>query len=259
VPSRIVKPAAANPTPAAKIRAFGELSRAATCPDHRGADILPDVPIFAFLRLWLDPVRRPGPEAMAVDQWLLETATAPVLRVYGWAGAWASVGYFGKLDDARAALPGIRWVRRWTGGGVVDHRTDWTYSVMAPAGTDLTNMRGAESYRRIHLALAEALRVERMAVRLSAGDEQTGAALCFENPVGHDLVGADRRKLAGAGQRRTRHGLLHQGSVAAACDDAASKKRAVALASMLAVEWQWHDFQPPAERIVSLVAARYGH
>ncbi|MEI6676434.1 MAG: hypothetical protein WCO57_14790 [Verrucomicrobiota bacterium] len=243
-----MKTSAANPAPAAR----------ATCPDHRGAGILPAGPIFDSLRLWLDPVQRPGPEAMAVDQWLLETATAPVLRVYGWSGAWASVGYFGKLDDARAALHGVRWVRRWTGGGAVDHRADWTYSVVAPASTDLANMRGAESFRRIHLALAEALRVEGMAVRLSAGDEQTGAALCFENPVGHDLVRGDGQKLAGAGQRRTRHGLLHQGSVAAACDDEASKNRAVALASKLAAEWQLHDFQPPAEVIANSVESRYG-
>ena len=33
------------------------------------------------LMLWIDPVKRPGPEAMAVDEWLLETAAAPVLRV----------------------------------------------------------------------------------------------------------------------------------------------------------------------------------
>ena len=42
--------------------------------------------VFAKLRLWMDPVRRCGPEAMAVDEWLLETAEIPVLRVYGWAG-----------------------------------------------------------------------------------------------------------------------------------------------------------------------------
>ena len=39
--------------------------------------------VFERLLLWLDPVKRPGPEAMAVDEWLLETAAQPILRVYG--------------------------------------------------------------------------------------------------------------------------------------------------------------------------------
>ncbi len=193
-----------------------------------------------------------------MDEWLLETATTPVLRVYDWRGAWASLGYFGKLAEAQAAVPGVRWVRRWTGGGVVDHRADWTYSVVAPAGTDLANLRGVESYRQIHLALAAALRGEGVAVRLSAGHAQTGAALCFENPVGHDLVAGDGKKLAGAGQRRTRHGLLHQGSVAAACDGIISKKRAAALAAALAACWEIHPYAPPADVIARLVDSRYG-
>ena len=215
--------------------------------------------IFDKVLLWVDPVKRSGPEAMAVDEWLLETARAPVLRVYGWLGAWATLGYFGKLAEAQAACPGVQWVRRWTGGGVVDHRADWTYSVVAPNSEAVAGWRGAESYRQIHQALEDAMRVEGLAVRMSAGDAQTGAALCFENPVSHDLVGGDGRKLAGAGQRRTKQGLLHQGSVAAACDEAVSRQRAATLASLLASAWQVHDFRVPGETISRLVRERYAN
>jgi lipoate-protein ligase A len=38
---------------------------------------------------------------------------------------------------------------------------------------------------------------------------------CFEKPVAWDLLGADGEKIAGAGQRRSRKGILHQGSVQA--------------------------------------------
>ena len=158
---------------------------------------------FQTLQLWVDPLERAGPEAMAVDEWLLETAVTPVLRVYRWLGNWASVGYFGALDQAMAAFPGVCWVRRWTGGGTVDHRADWTYTVVAPAGEALAAQRGADSYRILHAALAAALGVEGIEARLSAGAETTGAALCFDNPVSHDLIGSGGRKLAGAGQRRT--------------------------------------------------------
>lgn len=214
--------------------------------------------IFANLLLWIDPVMRPGPEAMAVDEWLLETAAMPVLRVYAWQGAWASIGYFGNLPEARAALPDVDWVRRWTGGGVVDHRADWTYTVVAPIAEPLAHRRGAESYQQLHQALEETMRLEGLAARLSTGDAQTGAALCFENPVPHDLLGGDGRKLAGAGQRRTRQGLLHQGSVAVAAAPAVSRRRADQFATCLAAAWQPGTLQPPADVIAHKVAARYG-
>ncbi|MDP3849791.1 MAG: hypothetical protein Q8Q59_04750 [Luteolibacter sp.] len=214
--------------------------------------------VFEQLRLWMDPVSRAGPEAMAVDEWLLETAVTPVLRVYGWRGNWGSIGYFGKLAEAQAAFAQIDWVRRWTGGGTVDHRADWTYTVIAPAGGKLAGARGSESYRLLHSAVAAALRAERIDSRLSSGAEQTGAALCFENPVSHDLVDAGGRKLAGAGQRRTRHGLLHQGSVAVPCESIISQERGERLASVLADMWRIDDFHPPQAIIAQKIGTRYG-
>lgn len=213
--------------------------------------------VFRKLQLWMDPVKRSGPEAMAVDEWLLETATLPVLRVYGWDGDWASVGYFGKIAEARAAVSGVRWVRRWTGGGMVDHRADWTYTLVLPNSEKLATARGAESYRRIHAALAGALAAEGVAARLSGGEEATGSALCFENPVNHDLVDACGRKLAGAGQRRTRLGLLHQGSAAVAGEGLISQLRAQRLAAHLADSMEVIDFRPCAEDLVRKMTLRY--
>lgn len=212
---------------------------------------------FEQLQVWIDPVKRPGPEAMAVDEWLLETADLPVLRLYGWLGEWGSVGCFGKLAAARAAFPELEWVRRWTGGGTVDHRTDWTYTLVAPAGCGIAGLRGAESYRIVHESLALALRDENIDARLNSGADLTGAALCFENPVDHDLIDAAGRKLAGAGQRRTRGGLLHQGSVAAPCDEETFRKRSARLADLLAGQWRYVDMQPPSDWIAGKIQSRY--
>jgi lipoyl(octanoyl) transferase len=214
--------------------------------------------VFEKLYLWIDPVKRPGPEAMAVDEWLLETAKIPVLRVYGWAGDWASIGYFGNMAAARALFPGLGLVRRWTGGGMVDHRADWTYSLAAPIRELLANSRGAESYRIIHAALAETLAAEGRVVRMSHGEGETGAASCFQNPVSYDLIDIDGEKIAGAGQRRSRQGLLHQGAVALPCaDDADSQHRAQELANRISQEWDIFPFQPTAEDLVRRVANRY--
>lgn len=215
------------------------------------------MPVFEQMHVWIDPVKRPGPEAMAVDEWLLETMEAPVLRVYGWLGEWGSMGYFGKYAEAQAAFPELEWVRRWTGGGTVDHRADWTYTVVAPADTGIAGLRGAESYRILHEALARTLLDEGINARLSIGADLTGAALCFENPVGHDLIDSAGRKLAGAGQRRTRRGLLHQGAVAAPCDNETSSKRAARLADLLASQWRHVDLQPPRGWIVGKIHSRY--
>ena len=213
--------------------------------------------IFERLQLWLDPVERRGPEAMAVDEWLLETVETPVLRVYRWLGDWGSVGYFGNLSEARASLPGIEWVRRWTGGGTVDHRADWTYTVVVPVGEPLAGLRGPGSYRILHAALAACLRAEGIEAWLSSGAEKTGAALCFENPVSHDLMGSAGRKIAGAGQRRTNRGLLHQGSVAVACGTRESEIRAEGLASGLARTAERVEFQPPGGVVLEKVRLRY--
>lgn len=204
----------------------------------------------------MDPVARPGPEAMAVDEWLLETREEPLLRVYGWRGGWGSVGYFGDLEAARAALPGLSWVRRWTGGGTVDHRRDWTYTLIVPSGCGPAGTKGAESYRVIHEALADALSDCGVAARLSAGDAETGAALCFRNPVGHDLVSPGGSKIAGAGQRRTRRGLLHQGSVLAA-EGADLSRLPFFLADRLAGRVRIEDLRVPEDWLRAKVVGRY--
>jgi lipoyl(octanoyl) transferase len=203
------------------------------------------------LRLWEDPVARAGPEAMAVDEWLLETAVEPVLRVYRWLGDWASIGYFGEMNRAREAFPGVNCVRRWTGGGMVDHRADWTYTLVLPASEPLASARGAESYRRIHAALVTALDGGALGISLSGGDRETGHAHCFANPVSYDLVDAAGAKIAGAGQRRTRLGLLHQGSVALPCE-------AQRLAAALAADWQAVELMPDPDGLAHKVLTRYG-
>lgn len=219
----------------------------------------PQMKLFGNIGLWMDPLARGGAEAMAVDEWLLETATQPILRVYRWAGAWASLGYFGAIADARGDFPEVDLVRRWTGGGLVDHRHDWTYTVVAPKGERMAAERGAETYRAIHAVLARVLGGEAIPARLSTGTEETGAARCFDNPVNHDLIGSDHQKIAGAGQHRNRSGLLHQGSVAARCrDEEQCQRRASHFATALAERWEWLELVPPSDWITRLVTQRYG-
>lgn len=166
------------------------------------------------LQLWDDDVARDGFGNMAVDDWLLETAEAPVLRIYGWSGGWGSFGYFVPSADAARSLPGLQRVRRRTGGGIVDHREDWTYTVVVPRNEKLANLRGGDSYRFVHAALARALGRVGIAVGMAAGQGPVAGGECFVRPADHDLLDEEGRKIAGAGQRRAASGLLHQGSLA---------------------------------------------
>ena len=174
--------------------------------------------LFDRLEVWYDGIARTGAENMAVDQLLMEGVdTSPVLRVYHWSEPTVSFGYFQSLEEAMRVFPdsGVRYMRRWTGGGVVDHRIDVTYTLVIPRADPLANMRGALSYCKIHEVLSRVLNGLGADVALTPDDLGNGDVACFENPVAYDITDAAGNKVAGAGQRRSKYGLLHQGSVVA--------------------------------------------
>ena len=145
---------------------------------------------------------------MAIDETLLRHARAPILRIYCWARPAVSFGYFGKWADAARAWPERELVRRWTGGGIVPHGNDVTYSLFVPRDHPFFTVSPRESYCAIHECVAGVLKG---AVLAGLAAPQTSAA-CFENPVQHDVL-IENRKVAGGAQRRTKCGLLHQGSI----------------------------------------------
>lgn len=173
--------------------------------------------LFEQLIVWRDDFPRSGPENMAVDEWLLDSLEdIPVLRLYDWAGDWVSLGYFQSLAAARKTFGNeADYVRRWTGGGVVDHRYDLTYTLAIPRSHELAGRRGNESYCAIHREIAKCLGSGGIRCDLTVEDSTAESVACFEKPVAWDLLGEDGTKLAGAGQRRSRKGVLHQGSVLA--------------------------------------------
>ena len=214
------------------------------------------------------PVRTAGAaEHMAVDFLLLQRWPGPVVprfRHYEWRGPAFTFGYSQKIAFIRGELPvaeGVRFdlCRRPTGGGLVDHRADWTYALVIPRGHPLEEVRATESYRRVHAAIAEALQAQGVKAKLATevaaardhpvlpvkllrrgpnadGPSAAGghapprsdealvrtnkaavgsneALVCFERAEVHDVVGAGGAKIAGAAQKRTKHGLLFQGSI----------------------------------------------
>jgi len=177
---------------------------------------------------------------MAVDEVLLLRAQQPILRVYGWARPAVTFGYFEHWEPVAAAHPGCEWVRRWTGGGIVPHGEDWTYSLIVPRSDPFARIGAAESYRLIHELLGVAMRPEGVEAGVTPQAAPKVSQACFENPAQYDLLAAGH-KIAGAAQRRSRFGMLHQGSVQGVAVPSGFAER---LAGMLAGQVRPRELTP---------------
>jgi lipoate-protein ligase A len=152
---------------------------------------------------------------MALDEALLENVArlgTPVLRFYGWTVPAATFGYFQKYADVAATTALRPLIRRPTGGGIVPHDADWTYSVAVPPGHEWYSLKAQESYRRVHEWLRLAFAGLSVETALAPGCKKSLPGQCFAGYEKFDLLWRGG-KIAGAAQRRNRSGLLIQGSV----------------------------------------------
>ena len=161
-----------------------------------------------------DETPHSAPLNMALDEVLLRDAREPLLRIYRWEDAAVSFGYFGKYAPVAAAWPGRAIVRRMTGGGTVPHGLDLTYSLIVPAGHAFAARSPREVYRAVHETIGALLTGSGEVAALAVPPTGGGTGVCFESAAEFDLL-ARGRKVAGAALRRTRHGLLLQGSIQA--------------------------------------------
>lgn len=149
---------------------------------------------------------------MAVDEALFVTATAPILRFYQWRRPSISFGYFGRYKEVVVEAGDREIVRRWTGGGTVPHGNDVTYSVVIPSSHAFFQQSSIEIYQAVHDAICRALETNGVEARLAKDAAPKISENCFANAVRADVLSGGR-KIAGAAHRRSRAGLLHQGSI----------------------------------------------
>lgn len=154
---------------------------------------------------------------MAVDEALLATAAdreTPVLRFYGWIAPALSIGYFQQHDAC--IRDGYEIVRRPTGGGVVNHAHDLTFTLVFPRHHWYAAEERFESYRLVNQSVVDSLR--RLGVTAAMTDQDTTGTVdratmqCFVTPTRYDVM-AGPHKVAGGAQRRTANGILYQGSI----------------------------------------------
>jgi lipoate-protein ligase A len=170
------------------------------------------VSVFDRLNVYYDYEWRSAALNMAIDEALLESAREPTLRFYSWKQPAVSFGYFGRFADTAKIADERDLVRRWTGGGIVLHGTDLTYAIVLPTIDGPAQGSSLDLYSAVHSALRDVLIGEGLPAVLANRTSEKISDACFANPVRLDVM-IDGRKIAGAAQRRTRSGLLQQGSV----------------------------------------------
>ena len=162
-------------------------------------------------------------EHMALDETLVRARHGEItLRLYNWApGDAVTFGYAQSVNQVRASVQAQAFAReicrRPTGGGLVYHREDLTFSLIFPS-----QKRPAEIYQQFHGAMQAALVLsgisstvfaQKLPAAAYAPSHHHTASACFTNPVENDLLQPNGQKMLGGAIRRFGDTVLYQGSL----------------------------------------------
>lgn len=171
--------------------------------------------------LLIDSAPRRGAANMAVDEYLFRGLTKEartIVRFYGWSRPTASLGYSqiaGRvLNTDFCRRNGIDVVRRITGGKLVLHWREITYSLVS-SDTEAFSGTLAGSYRLISAALIRGLEKIGLRARLAGPAPPSytrGNMPCFAYPA-RDEIEIEGRKIVGSAQKRVGGRFLQHGSI----------------------------------------------
>jgi lipoate-protein ligase A len=161
---------------------------------------------------------------MAVDEAILEAVgrgdVLPTLRLFAWTPPCLSLGYAqpcADVDRRRLADRGWDLVRRPTGGKAILHTEELTYTVVAPHSEPRLAGGILESYKRLSLALLEALSLlgisaQSLQTPFGSVEQDKHNPVCFEMPSNYEITVASK-KIIGSAQARRQAGILQHGSL----------------------------------------------
>lgn len=165
---------------------------------------------------------------MAQDAaWLahLSPNDLPILHFYDWARPSVTVGHFidvNKFFNRDGVVKhNLAIARRPTGGGIVFHIWDLAFSLLVPAGHPGFSANTLDNYRWVNEVVLDVAKTY-----FSLDDplliQQSGLEMgtlcnhfCMARPTIYDAVYRGL-KVAGAAQRKTKQGFLHQGTISLA-------------------------------------------
>ena len=149
-------------------------------------------------------------------QLLLQTHVEPLLHLYEWNSGSISHGFaiapWKYLNQATCQKENIDVVARPTGGGIVLHDYDYTFSLFLPSTHPLSALPLKQIYHKINQQLQQILLKSFSIEPMLSMTTQSGPVCCAA-AVEHDLV-CHGKKLLGAALRKNNKVLLYQGSIA---------------------------------------------
>lgn len=165
----------------------------------------------------IDSKKQTAPRNMAVDEALLHCfgpSSKPVLRVYGWENS-LSFGRFSKIDDhvKKENLKNINYARRITGGGILVHGNDISYTIIVPK--KFVKEQGVkQSYKMICSFLIDFYRKLGLDADFTAHTDTkiTKNDICLLGNEPYDII-INKQKLGGNAQRYTKGLLFQHGTI----------------------------------------------
>ena len=158
---------------------------------------------------------------MAVDEYMFQSLgeePTTYLRFYQWKKPTVSIGYSQKaekvidLDFCRKS--GIDIVRRITGGKLVLHHKEVTYTVCS-SDADIFSRKLMDSYKLISEALNRGLQrmgIESHLAKETPSEYVRGVLPCFSHPA-RDEIEMEGKKIIGSAQKRTGKKFIQHGSI----------------------------------------------
>jgi lipoate-protein ligase A len=209
-------------------------------------------------------------EQMAADEVICDALPSPyTLRFYNWNGPGVTFGYSQRVAPVRAALgpekAALPLARRPTGGGIVVHEGDLTFSfVFSQPGAFF---EPAKTYDRLHRAITGAyadrgVGFELLSEKTADYRPNSPAMDCFAKPVNLDILYNGKKVLGGALRKFGDHMLYQASFQAPDARDNADFHRSVitgALGTEFGLSWRAGGFSArETAKAKALALSKYG-
>ena len=161
----------------------------------------------------------PAQQIMDKDALLLQQLESEtILHFYEMEGKAATYGIFSKPEELLnlegCASENITLAKRPTGGGIVFHFLDLAFSYLIPKSHSLFSENTLENYQTVNSLVMQSLKqlLPGKIFTFLPPAEKGLSTFCMAHPTAYDLL-CEGKKIVGAAQRKTKKGLLHQGSI----------------------------------------------
>lgn len=170
---------------------------------------------------------------MAKDSKLLENLgknQQRLLHFYEWDRPSATFGFFSNphkfIKESAISSKSLSLAKRPTGGGIIFHIWDFTFSLLMPASDPQFSINTLDNYQMVNRMVIHAIKqvCGELHLDLTLLQEEAPSlnvhcsCFCMAKPSLADVMWK-RKKVAGGAQRRTKHGFLHQGTISLCSPD----------------------------------------